>query len=214
MLNIIQWHLQFYRTTDWHVGPSSSGLGYFGVFFAFFYYYYFPANLWSQSSVFLLRLNSHWSQLCLSKNCNIRPFVTESASSDFIFSHKSVNNSVSKDTLECLPISFSIHPPCFLLLWPHWSDIRTTYSKIQDSESTRCLWSWTFYWILHTVCLLTRVWKGNRKWCSSEPFLRQTLERGNMPVKTHSHGLHCCTLDSRVYCSFNQFGLGLQSYIP
>jgi len=73
------------------------------------------------------------------------------ASSNLIFSHKSVKNSVSKDTSECLPIPFSIHPPCpssYGLNGPTWEDKKTTYSKTQDSGGKCCLWLWTLYWVL------------------------------------------------------------------
>lgn len=125
VLNIIQWHLDFYSPNYRHMGPSSSGLGYFGFLLHPFLIIIFLL-IFEPNPAFLTQAKLSLKSILPEQELQDQTLChRQGASSNFIFSHKSVKNSVSKATLECLPISFSPHSPCPLLLQPYWSDMRS-----------------------------------------------------------------------------------------
>lgn len=187
VLNIIQWHLEFYSPNYWHVGPSSSGQGYFGFLLLSFLIIIFLL-IFEPDPEFLTQAKLSLKSILPEQELQDQTLChRQGASWNSIFSHKSVKNLVSKATSECLPIFFpSIYlvPSSYGLIGLTWGAKKMTYAKVQDSEGKRCLWLWALYWILKFwCCLLTRVWKENGKWYSSEPFLRQAVKRGNITAK-------------------------------
>lgn len=126
------------------MGPSSSELSYFGFLLPVFIF----LLIFELDPAFLTQAKLPLKSILPEQELQDQTLChREGASSNCIFSHKSVKNPVNKAT-EFLPIPFSVNPPCPLLLWPCWSDMRSL--KIHSFKNTR-FWGKIFLMIMDFI---------------------------------------------------------------
>lgn len=185
-----------------------------------FYYFLLLFLLFIIIITIIILLNSHLSQFCLSKNCKIRPFVTDWVPHQISFSRiNQWRTQLTKTHWSIFQYPFpSIHLASF-----SYGLVGLTWGPREDHlfKNIR-FWEKMLPMIMDilldiTYCLpsyQSMEWKQEIVQFRSIPEANAGKRKYAGENLTNSHSPLCCALDSRVYCSFNQFGLRLQSYIP